>query len=304
MTTSPDHLLRERCPDGIFTLNDALAVGFSISGVRNRLRRGLWRELTRGVYASTTTPLCTLSWERSAMRSYPGRAVLSHVSGARAWVIPVPGDDDRAWMSVEARSRWVLPENVRAVRTRHMPRAWTRDNLSVTPPARTVVDLAMCFPRDVLRDALADVLGRRLCLINHVQEEMDRLTRRKGHAALRETVAEFRPEFESVLEELVAAGLARRGVSGLEPQHVVRDASGHSLGRVDFADPALRLAIEADGWAYHGSREQQAQDKRRDRRLAKAGWLVLRFTSEEILNNLDAVIAEILAVRASRAYAA
>jgi Protein of unknown function (DUF559) len=301
---TPDRRLGDQCPDGIFTLDQALAAGFTMSAVRSRLSRGVWRELTHGVYASTTTPLGSLAWERSAMHSYAGRAVLSHVSAARAWTIPVPGDDSRAWMSIEARSRWVLPDNVRPVRTRHMPVAWQRGGLPVTPPARTVVDLAMCFGRDVLRDAIADVLLRRICTLGHVQTDVNRLTRRKGHAVLRATVAEFRPEFESVLEELVSSGFRRRAVPGFEPQYVVRDRLGCSLARVDFADAALKLAVEADGWAHHGSRAQQRRDKRRDRRLVQEGWLVLRFTADEILGNLDAVIDEIQAVRSTRVPAA
>jgi len=304
MTRTPDRRLGEQCPDGIFTLDQALAAGFTVPAVRSRLSRGVWRELTHGVFASTTTPLASLAWERSAMHSYAGRAVLSHVSAARAWTIPAPGGDARAWMSIEARSRWVLPDNVRPVRTRHMPVAWVRGDLPVTPPARTVVDLAMCFGRDVLRDAIADVLIRRICTLGHIHTEMNRLTRRKGHAVLRATVAEFRPEFESVLEELVGAGFRRRRVQGFESQFVVRDRLGGSLARVDFADVALKLAVEADGWAHHGSRAQQRRDKLRDRRLAREGWLVLRFTTDEILGDLDAVIDEIQVIRATRVPAA
>ena len=272
--------------------------------MHGRVRRGVWRELTQGVYASATTPLASLAWERSAMHSYGGRAVLSHASGARAWTIPVPPGDQRAWMSIDARSRWVLPPEVRAVRTRHMPVAWARGDLPVTTPARTVVDLAMCWGAGVLREAIADVLLRRICALGHIDIEMNRLTRRKGHTLLRTVVAEFRPGFESVLEETVDRGLVGRGVRGFEPQYVVRDRVGRSLARLDFADPVLKLAIEADGWAYHGARGQQQRDKSRDRRLAQEGWLVLRFTADEILGNLGAVIDEILTVRAARMPAA
>ncbi len=304
MTTTPDQRLGDSCPDGIFTLDQALVAGFTPHAVRGRVSRGLWRELTHGVFASATTPLSALAWERSAMHSYGGRAVLSHVSAARGWVIPVPDEDQRAWMSIEARSRWVLPDNVRPVRTRHMPVSWLRGDLPVTPPARTVVDLAMCFGAKVLRDAIADVLFRRICTLGHIEKETNRLTRRKGHTVLRATLGEFRPEFESELEELVGTGFRRRDVHGFEPQYVVRDRLGRALGRVDFADVALKLAVEADGWAYHGSRAQQRRDKRRDRLLGRDGWLVLRFTTDEILGDIDAVIAEIQAIRMTRVPAA
>jgi hypothetical protein len=303
MLRSPDQALAVRCPHGTFTLDDALAVGFTPWGVQARVRRGLWRELTRGVYASMTMPLQVADWERSAMRSYPGRAVRSHVSAARSWEIPAP-EDDRAWVSVAANSRWVVPDRVRPVRTRHMPVSWVRDDLAITPPARTVVDLAMCSDASVLRDAIADALTRGLCRLDHVVDEMNLLSRRKGHATLRVLVERFRPEFESVLEEMLAGGFTRRAVLGFEPQYVVRDRTGGILARIDFADPTRRFGVETDGWAFHGSRVQQQRDKRRDRRLAQLGWVIVRFTTEEIITDLDAVVDEILAIRAARGSAA
>ena len=213
-------------------------------------------------------------------------------------------DDDRAWVTVAPASRWVVPDRVRPVRTRHLPTFWVRDDLAVTPPARTVVDLAMCAGRSALRDAVADALTRGLCRLDHVVTEMNRLSRRRGHALLRVLVEQFRPEFESVLEEMLDGGFARRGVLGFEPQYVVRDRTGATLARIDFADPTRRPWVETDGWAYHGSVVQQQRDKRRDRRLAQLGWVIVRFTTEEVAEHLDEVVDEILAIRASRGSAA
>jgi very-short-patch-repair endonuclease len=45
---------------------------------------------------------------------------------------------------------------------------------------------------------------------------------------------------------------------------------------VDFAFPDLRLAVEADGAAFHGGDRRQ-RDRKRDWILGNAGWTVQRF---------------------------
>jgi very-short-patch-repair endonuclease len=59
---------------------------------------------------------------------------------------------------------------------------------------------------------------------------------------------------------------------------------------VDFLAPAVRLVVEVDG-KYHGRR--QAADARRDRKLERLGYRVLRLEAELILHNVPAAIARI-----------
>jgi len=46
---------------------------------------------------------------------------------------------------------------------------------------------------------------------------------------------------------------------------------------VDFAFPEVRLAIEADGAAYHDGEDRRQRDGKRDWILRKYGWRVMRF---------------------------
>lgn len=52
---------------------------------------------------------------------------------------------------------------------------------------------------------------------------------------------------------------------------------------VDFAFPDVRLAVEADGTAYH-SGDRRARDRKRDWRLGQSGWTVKRFYGTTIHN--------------------
>ena len=72
---------------------------------------------------------------------------------------------------------------------------------------------------------------------------------------------------------------------------------------LDAAVPELKVAVELDGAAFHGSPEAREQDTRRDVALAAVGWVVLRFTYRRLTREPEACRREILAVcRARRAF--
>jgi len=63
---------------------------------------------------------------------------------------------------------------------------------------------------------------------------------------------------------------------------------------IDFAFPHLKVAIEADGEAFHSSPKQIVHDKERDMKLAQLGWTVLRFKDSEIEDQIERVMSTIL----------
>jgi len=69
-------------------------------------------------------------------------------------------------------------------------------------------------------------------------------------------------------------------------QHIVGDFI------VDFACLASRLAIEVDG-GYHSEPQQENYDSLRSAYLESIGFRVIRFTNEDINNNLCDVIKQI-----------
>ena len=71
-------------------------------------------------------------------------------------------------------------------------------------------------------------------------------------------------------------------------QHIIGDYI------VDFASPERHLIIEVDG-AYHAERQQMGKDEDRTEELNKMGFKVVRFTNEEILNNIELTVKTIKA---------
>ena len=64
--------------------------------------------------------------------------------------------------------------------------------------------------------------------------------------------------------------------------------------RIDVALVEDRIAVECDGWQYHGKfKSAHESDRERQNHMAVAGWLVLRFTAGQIFKDLEGVSATI-----------
>ncbi|MGZ0150210.1 DUF559 domain-containing protein [Kribbella sp. WER1] len=98
---------------------------------------------------------------------------------------------------------------------------------------------------------------------------------------------------ESPLESALRAILIEAGIGGFEPQVVVRDEQFSA--RIDLADPVLMIAIEADSFAYHGTRAALARDCRRHVGLTIRGWRLLRFSWEDVMFDPEWVLEAIRA---------
>jgi len=160
----------------------------------------------------------------------------------------------------------------------------------LTTPVRTVYDCARWLApaeRLVVADALA---GGGLLTV----EELSAY--RNAHKGIRdvrrvdEVIRSVEPLSESPMETrlrylLVAAGLPRPTA-----QHVVRDASGAFVARLDLAYVGPRVAIEYDG-AFHW--DQRREDDLRREALRALGWTVLVVSASDLRGGGDAVIERV-----------
>ncbi|MEW1955351.1 DUF559 domain-containing protein [Terrabacter sp. NPDC080008] len=96
-------------------------------------------------------------------------------------------------------------------------------------------------------------------------------------AVERHATAKSANPFESALRAIAL------GVDGSawDPQHRIRYDDFYA--RVDLADPALGIVLEADSFEFHGERAALGRDCERYDELISRGWLVLRFTWEQVM---------------------
>lgn len=67
--------------------------------------------------------------------------------------------------------------------------------------------------------------------------------------------------------------------------------------RIDIAFPDILLAVEVDGWQYHGKfKISHDRDRERQNLMVLHGWKILRFTAKQIFQNLEACLNSIEAV--------
>lgn len=88
-------------------------------------------------------------------------------------------------------------------------------------------------------------------------------------------------------------------VPGLRVQPQIEVLHGDVYARADLVDRTLRLALEADSFEWHGGRQALARDAHRYNLMAVAGWLVLRFSWDEVMFRPERV-EEILVLAVKR----
>lgn len=167
------------------------------------------------------------------------------------------------------------------------------EGLPVTSPARTLFDLAATCRRHRLERALDEAHVDGTCRIEEVAAVFHALQRRgkRGMRMLRSLLARRGPGFvppESVLERRLLRVLRDGGLPEPCSQFRLpwRPASGE---RVDFAYPAAKVLIEADGRRWHSRMTQMATDRARDREVLNQGWRPYRFVWEDITERPDDV---------------
>lgn len=101
-------------------------------------------------------------------------------------------------------------------------------------------------------------------------------SRKVRHVAGKATPEAANP-FESVLRAIA------EDVPGLVVRPQVSIRVPEFLGRPDLVDERLMVILEADSFSWHGDRAALRRDARRYNRFVVNGWLVLRFSWEDVM---------------------
>jgi len=127
---------------------------------------------------------------------------------------------------------------------------------------------------------------------------------RRGAARLRTLADSALGGAHSEAERGLQRILGKTRLGGWQLNWVLRDGHGRPLAELDAALPELKICIEVDGLVAHSGRSQFERDRRRQNALILDGWLILRFTWKQLIEEPERVLREILRAVASRSQSA
>ncbi len=173
----------------------------------------------------------------------------------------------------------------------------TLDGWPVTSPARTVVDLAPRLGPTLLTDCITDLLRREVLDLETLQQFTHGDLRRRvpGTARLATSVQMLAGHLcgESWLEDRFLAEVTDAGIP--TPEIQVWIECGPHRYRVDALWAPNRLVVELDGHAFHSSRAERRSDAERAARLNLAGFDVVRFTYDDVVDRPGYVVSTLKA---------
>jgi very-short-patch-repair endonuclease len=174
-----------------------------------------------------------------------------------------------------------------------------RRGLRVTTLPRSVIDSWPLLPTTERRPLALDVVRRGLTTAELLREALLERPNVAGRRSLHQTIELIADGCQSELEvHGVLKVFRHRSLPPGVGQYRLQLPTGRV--RLDRCWPEAKLAVELDGVQHHTSPEDRRKDLARDRALAAAGWVVLRFTYADVLRDPAGVRARVLEVYRTR----
>jgi len=282
---------------GVVSLSQLHAAGLSDNEITRRVRDGWLHRMHRAAYAVGHPNLPLEGRFLAAVIACGPSAVLSHFAAAALWgfvewvtrAIDVTVEGPRAPTHPRLRThRTTALDSARDVRTRH--------GISVTSPARTLLDLSAQLPAKELRSAVRRAQSLRLVTLDELVEVLGRFRRRPGARRLAHIIATGPAPTRSVLEDVVLDLLVG---GGFEHPEVNRPLLLDGRRVVpDFRWPSDRIVVEADSRAWHDNRLAREDDAERQALLEAHGERVVRITWEQAVARPAQTLARLRAAGA------
>jgi very-short-patch-repair endonuclease len=270
--------------DALITRDQALGAGLTRGAIEERLVSGRWRRVHASVYLINGAPPTWRQKVRAACLAAGPDAATSHVTAAVLLGILTIRD---AVIELTAPFR-KHPRNDGYIV--HRSRLGTGpvvliDGIPATNAARTLLDLATRLTRNRLEEAFDASIRLKLTTGDEVQSLIDSVkgSGRRGVRVLQKVLDERTPGgaaanvFETRMRQVMRDG----GLPTPTRQYEIR-VGGHIIGIADLCYPAERVVIEFDGYADRANKRSFVKDRRRQNALVQAGWIVLRFTWDDL----------------------
>lgn len=285
---------------GVVARFQLLALGLTARMIDARVIAGRLHVIHRGVYAVGHTRIPQEGRWLAAVFACGEHAVLSHRSAGALWGIrPYSGKPEVIAPHAHRRGRLLV-----ASRSSISPTECTEHRgIPCTTPERTLIDLATVLEPHQIDRAVREAEFLQLVDFTTLSALLERHPRGTKHLhtaieraadAMAHTRSDLEDRFRTLVLDENLPTPAWNGTIEL----------GEETFEVDVVWRDERVIVELDGWNPHRTRHQFAEDRRRDRLLHAAGFVVLRYTWHDLnaaeAQRLDKLITERRARRSGR----
>ncbi len=268
---------------GILFSSQAAAFGLNSSRTARQLRRAGWTAMYRGAWAAPGKDVDVRLRLRAIQLQRP-RLTVSHRTAAAAHRIEVGRGPHPIELTDASGAASVT---VYGMRVHRLPLAEEEitdvDGIRVTTVVRTTCDLLRTLPCHAAVIAADSVFARGMADLRQVSEALATGPRRARTGTARQALALADPSSGSPAESKARLEMHEAGLHP-ESQAEVHTAQGR-IRRVDFLFRDQGLAVEIEGFAWHGSRAAHQEDTIRFNELTSSPQIrrLLRFTRDDVL---------------------
>lgn len=280
---------------GTLSVQQAQEAGITRSWISNQCRTGALRRQGRGVYVLSAAP--STARQRLMVEVLAcGRGALATSDSALAlWCPELPFPCTPVLAVPVGCGRRTQSAVLRRSSDLHLSNPGIVDGIPTVGVARALLDSSVGrSPDEVLRRI--DACRRHSSLsVGALVEVLHQHTRpgRHGISTFRAALQSLRREVtDSEFERLVIRDLRAASVAEPRLHHVVR-LPGESPVELDLDWPGVLLDVELDGADHRDRARRMARDRKRDRLLQAAGYVVARYTWDDYVADRDGMVSEI-----------
>ena len=297
----------------VFRREDLTAWGFDATVVPSMVRKGHWRKIRYGIYADSADLIaaqadvtqrhamdCAAAIQALRLPAYvfgPSAALL-HQLPIRRGLVRQPSLVRHPYRDIRALNRSdKRPPSLSdvAVVSHSLPPAMltTWQGIPIVGRPLAAVSAACHSGPDWAVGLLDAVLWDESATRASLGELIGEWPLLRGIGTARRAAELARPGAQTILETLSRLRLVRAGLDEPELQREFRDAAG-LIGYADMFWESLGVIGEADGRLKYATADELCLEKIREDRLRALGYIVVRWTWDEIMSNPQAVARRIL----------
>jgi very-short-patch-repair endonuclease len=275
---------------GVISLDQLLAIGFSLWEIRARVRRGMLHRVHRDVFAVGHARIVPHARLVAALLTCGPGSFLSHRTAAAVW-----GLRELTTRSIEITvpgSRALRRDGLVVHRSGFEPDPGdlaTRNGLRVSSVPRMLVEQAQRESLAELDRLITEAVRKRVLDLAATEAALERHARRPGVASLKHALRDYRPrrDRKSDLERAFDRLLAGTDIPPPQRNVIIEG------WEIDCYWPEARLAVELDGRPYHTAVRDSERDKLKDAKLLRNGIRTMRVTDLRFTVDADGILADL-----------